>query len=298
MMRRHVGHLFEGWLDGCHDGRIELAWTDARDGRLRHAAIFGTDELDELVERAATENRKPGQNVYVGQALRKPDIAPFGRCKDDEFFALTAFYTDIDDDVVLAAARQVPQSAAACRPPWSSPGDIRICARRCSGGSRRRCAMQISAAGRTLRSPRRSAATPPSSIPAACLRLGGSIAWPRKEGRIIERTELQGVRRWEAQGLRARADRQGVSAGGDRRWRRVDLDECHGGRTSRRSFSIDCTGGIAAARCRSARPICRSRPASPASAPATTGTTTSSVSPATGSRAAGPMPRFSPRPRR
>jgi len=24
-MRRHVAHLFEGFLDGCHEGRIELA---------------------------------------------------------------------------------------------------------------------------------------------------------------------------------------------------------------------------------------------------------------------------------
>ena len=47
-MRRHVCHLFEGWLDGCHEGRIELAWRDAEDGKLRHAMTFGTDELDEL----------------------------------------------------------------------------------------------------------------------------------------------------------------------------------------------------------------------------------------------------------
>ncbi|MBM3536115.1 MAG: hypothetical protein FJX60_24160, partial [Alphaproteobacteria bacterium] len=103
-MRRHVGHLFEGWLDGCQEGRIELAWTDARDGRLKHAAIFGTDQLDELVERAVAENRRPGQNVYIGAALRKPDTAPFGRCSDEDFFALTAYYVDIDDDVMQAAA--------------------------------------------------------------------------------------------------------------------------------------------------------------------------------------------------
>jgi hypothetical protein len=72
MMRRHVGHLFEGWLDGCQDGKIELAWTDGRDGRLRHADIFGTDQLDELVAKAVHENSKEGQNVYIGQALRKP----------------------------------------------------------------------------------------------------------------------------------------------------------------------------------------------------------------------------------
>ncbi len=86
-MLRHVQHLFGGDLDGCHEGRIELAWTDFRDGRLRHADIFGTDQLEGLVERAARENRIPGQNLYIGQALRKPDIAPFGRSSDDDFFA-------------------------------------------------------------------------------------------------------------------------------------------------------------------------------------------------------------------
>jgi hypothetical protein len=59
----------------CSRAGSTAATKDGRDGKLRHAAIFGTDELDELVERALAENRKPGQNVYIGQALRHPDIA-------------------------------------------------------------------------------------------------------------------------------------------------------------------------------------------------------------------------------
>jgi hypothetical protein len=95
-MRQHLEHLFGGYLDACHEGKIELAWCDGRDGKLKHAAIFGTDQLDELVERAIQANRIPGQNVYIGQALRKPDIPPFGRCTDADFFALPAFYVDLD----------------------------------------------------------------------------------------------------------------------------------------------------------------------------------------------------------
>ena len=113
-MRRHVGHLFEGWLDGCHEGRIELAWRDAEDGKLRHAMTFGTDELDELVERAVEENAKPGQNVYIGQALRQPNVAPSRRARDEDFLALTALYVDIDDDVT-ATARSIYQSRG-CQP--------------------------------------------------------------------------------------------------------------------------------------------------------------------------------------
>ena len=188
-MRRHVGHLFEGWLDGCQDGRIELAWTSQLDGRLKNAAIFGTDQLDELVERAVTENRKEGQNVYIGQALRKPGIAPFGRCSDDEFYALTAFYTDIDDDVVLAAAARY--KALGCVPTalvvtgrhphpraqllWrlNAPVlDADLC-------RRQNLAIAQALGGDT-------SVVNPSRV----LRLGGSIAWPRKGGRIVELTEL------------------------------------------------------------------------------------------------------------
>ena len=188
-MRRHVGHLFEGWLDGCHEGRIELAWTDGRDGRLRHAAIFGTDQLDELVERAVAENRKPGQNVYIGVALRQADIAPFGRCKDDEFFALTAFYVDIDDDVTATASidyrnRGCPPTGVVVtgRHPhvraqmfWRLDAPVR---------EPDRCREQNAALAHAL------AGDPSVVNPGRVLRLGGSIAWPVKDGRIIERTEF------------------------------------------------------------------------------------------------------------
>ena len=43
-MLAHLDHLFGGYLDGYHDGLIELAWTDTRPDdagkyRLRRAAL-------------------------------------------------------------------------------------------------------------------------------------------------------------------------------------------------------------------------------------------------------------------
>ena len=188
-MRRHMAHLFEGFLDGCHEGKIELAWTDGRDGKLKHAAIFGTDELDELVARAVAENRKPRQNVYIGQALRKPDIAPFGRCNDSDFFALTAFYADIDDDVTATASinyrnRGCPPTAVIVtgRQPhvraqmlWrlQSPERDALACRQ------QNLALADALGGDTT-------VVNASRV----MRLGGSIAWPTKEGRVIERTEF------------------------------------------------------------------------------------------------------------
>jgi hypothetical protein len=29
-MREHLEHMFGGYLDGYHDGKIELAWTDSQ----------------------------------------------------------------------------------------------------------------------------------------------------------------------------------------------------------------------------------------------------------------------------
>ncbi len=188
-MRRHVGHLFEGWLDGAQHGRVELAWTDARDGRLTHAKLFGTDELDELVACALAENRKPGQNVYIGQALRRPETTADARCRDDDFFALTALYIDIDDDVTATAAvdyrnRGCPPTAVIItgRHPhvraqmvWRLEEPIRDA----DIARRQNLALAHALKGDT------------SVInPGRVLRLGGSIAWPLKPGRVLERTDF------------------------------------------------------------------------------------------------------------
>ena len=188
-MRRHVAHLFEGWLDGCHEGRIELAWTDGRDGRLRHAAIFGTDELDQLVARAVAENRKPGQNLYIGQALRKPGTPPFGRCKDEDFFALTAFYVDIDDDLTATAAvnyrhRGCPPTAVVVTGRQPHVRAQMLWRLQAPERDAPACRAQNLALAETLGGD--TTVVNPSRV----MRLGGSIAWPLKEGRVIERTEF------------------------------------------------------------------------------------------------------------
>jgi hypothetical protein len=110
-MRVHVEHLFGGYLDGCHEGLVELAWTDTKptDGKykLRHARLFGTDRLDELVEEATRLNAQPMCNVYIGAALRHPHTAPFGRGQDSDAYALTAAYVDLDDPGAATAAKDI-----------------------------------------------------------------------------------------------------------------------------------------------------------------------------------------------
>lgn len=196
-MRQHVEHLFGGDLGGCHDGKIELAWTDNRPDtsgryRLKNARLYGTHELDELVAYAAHLNSANNCNVYVGAALRKPDTSPFGRGQDSDAYALTCAYVDLDDPGAAGAAKDIygldkptfivltgraPHVRAQMwwrleepilNTEWW-PSLLRGIATKMSGDS---------------------TVTNPSRV----MRLAGSIAWPVKEGRTVELTSIAPLR--------------------------------------------------------------------------------------------------------
>lgn len=192
-MTQHVEHLFGGYLDGCHEGLIELAWTDTKPDtsgryRLSNARLFGTDKLDELVEEAARLNAQPMCNVYIGAALRHPDTAPFARSEDRDAWALTSLYVDLDDPGAATAAKDIygldkptmvivtgraPHTRAQMwwrleepiRDSAAWPALLRGVCRTLSGDS---------------------TVTNPSRV----MRLAGSIAWPVKEGRTVELTSI------------------------------------------------------------------------------------------------------------
>src|SRR4051794_17790681 len=189
-MRRHLEHLFGGDLDGLQDGLIELAWSDAGTGDLCHAQLFATDQQEQLVEAALRHNRVAGQNVYVGQALRRPDTPPTGRCGDGQFLALTTCYADLDDDVLAQArgvyrARGCPPTAVVVtgRQPhvraqllWRQETPQRDPDR----SRQQNLALALALGGdRSVVNPGR------------VLRLAGSLAWPVKPGRVLELTELR-----------------------------------------------------------------------------------------------------------
>jgi len=196
-MAAHVDHLFGGFLDGYQDGLVELSWTDSKpdDGgrhRLRHARLFGTDQLDDLVEEAARLNAVPMTNVYIGAALRRPDTAPFGRAQDSDAWALTCAYVDLDDEGAVPAARAVyghakptmvvvtgtfPHTRAQLwwrlEEPATDPAHWETVLR----------GMAVAMNGDTT-------VTNPSRV----MRLAGSIAWPVKDGRVCEVTSIAPLR--------------------------------------------------------------------------------------------------------
>lgn len=192
-MREHLEHLFGGYLDGCHDGLIELAWTEptvSHDGRhpLKHARLFGTDQIDELVGEAARLNATPMCNVYIGAALRKPDTAPFGRSEDKDAFALTAAYVDLDDAGAATAAKDI---YGAAKPTFivvtgKEPHTRAQMWWKLDEPLTDAAAWPALLRGMAASMKGDSTVTNPSRV----MRLAGSIAWPVKEGRSVELTEV------------------------------------------------------------------------------------------------------------
>ena len=230
-MQRHVEHLF---LD-CMSGLVELAWTDPDDGAPRHANLFGIDRLDELVEKAAALNGER-RNTYVGAALRKENAPPFGRSNGVDFLAATALWADLDDagGTVRASTRYrelgVPPTlvvVTGTKPHQRAQLWWRLDEPDADAAHVRTMlgALQLAFA---------SDASVVDSI--RLLRLGGSVAWPIKNGRVIERTEvitfdgsrarMYGMARLEAAfppKEQERTDAPGLDIGGE--FEGVDIDE-------------------------------------------------------------------------
>jgi len=191
-MRQHIEHVFGGYTD-FEDGRIELAWTEAQadaSGRypLKHALTYTFDQIDELIAKAVNLNSIARTNVYIGAALRDPDTAPFGRCKDPDFYAATAYWCDLDDKDANDQAKKrwadAPPSLVVCtgeHPHWrhqlwwrlteavTSPDQVSGAVNGIS---------QIMGGDGTV------------SNPSRVMRLAGSIAWDQKPGRRPELTRI------------------------------------------------------------------------------------------------------------
>ena len=188
-MLRHVELVFGGGFDGALDGLVELAWTDAATGSLRNAQMFGTDQLEELVERAAELNRTERCNVYVGAALRKPGTALAKRTADSDFYSAPFAWADIDDDCVEAA---IKAAKAAGVPATMTVVTGRHPHMRAQFWWRLVDAERDGVAIKALCSSIGLALGGDSTVsnPGRVLRLGGSIAWPLKPGRVVESTEV------------------------------------------------------------------------------------------------------------
>lgn len=187
-MMEMVNHLFGDVPAAYGDGLVELAWRDEKTGKLSHGRLFTLDQLEDLVAEAARLNATRGVNVYIGAALRHPDTPPFGRANDEDFLALTAYYVDLDDPGVAKTAKNVYGRQ---KPTFVGK----------TGGTPDLRAQLWWKLEEPITDPFRSRAVlsglcaalkGDSTVvnPSRIMRLIGSIAWPVKDGRITERTEI------------------------------------------------------------------------------------------------------------
>ena len=187
-MMEMVNHLFGDVPAAYGDGLVELAWRDAKTGNLSHGRLYTLDNLEDLVAEAARLNATRGVNVYVGAALRHPETPPFGRANDEDFLALTAYYVDLDDPGVAKVAKDV---YGRLKPTFVGK----------TGGTPDLRAQLWWKLEEPITDPERTRAVlsglcgalkGDSTVvnPSRIMRLIGSIAWPVKDGRITERTEI------------------------------------------------------------------------------------------------------------
>lgn len=176
-------------------GVIEIAWSPSGDKRaLNQAELFDVADLDRAAERAFELNKIAGVNVYTGAALRKPGTFPTARASDEDFHAAWALHVDLDDEGAVERAKAIytnsdmspPIVVVTGRKPWVRAQLWWMLEDPITDPDAYRAQLEALAAAFK--------GDPTVTNPSRVMRVGGSVAWPKKEGRVTERTELHSYR--------------------------------------------------------------------------------------------------------
>jgi len=187
-MLEHLQFLFSDCRE-YQDGRIEIAYTPADSGAVNRAEWFDLTDLDAAADYAARINAVEGVNVYIGAAIRSPDASPIGRSSKDDYYASTVAWADLDDPGAAISAKEryadLPPSFVVVT---GRAPDLRA---------------QI---WWKLMHPETDIAALEDNLAHVCaalggdtavvdaarvMRLAGSVAWPKKPGRVPEITEIR-----------------------------------------------------------------------------------------------------------
>jgi hypothetical protein len=173
-------------------GRIEITSLSTDEQKRPRTRFFGVDELEAAVEYAAAINAEHGRNVYVGAALRHDDVRPGKAATDDDFQCVYVAWADADD------AQQVEHARKVYRDRGLTPSFVVVTGRAPETRAQMYWPLEepitdIEVHRATERGIAQSLGTDRSVCTGKQLmRLGGSVAWPKKNkpGRMLERTEL------------------------------------------------------------------------------------------------------------
>jgi len=185
LIKQHIEFVLQGMEDYA-DGFFEIAYGNETNVP-NMAEKFTFDKINEAVEFAAKKNAD-GRNVYVVGSILDPDSVPFGRCSDMDFYACNAVWCDIDKKIDHSELRlryeKLPPSMVIVtgRTPHLRTHLWWKLAEPCTDAETLR--EMLSGIANTI------GGDLAVCNPARLMRLGGTIAWPKKEGRVTELTEI------------------------------------------------------------------------------------------------------------
>ncbi len=181
----HLNFLFSGQQKGF----IEIAYTPSDKSAVSKAEYFTPNDIERAAEFAYKQNAIEGVNVYVGAALRRDDVPPFGRSSLDDYYAATAVWCDLDDANAAKEAKEKYKDLP--------PSFVVVTGRH--PDLRAQVWWKLDAIQPTHSDQKKALANVCAALsgdkavvdPIRVMRLGGTIAWPKKEGRIPELTEIK-----------------------------------------------------------------------------------------------------------
>lgn len=184
-----LGHL-QVLFGRAMTGRIEITALKAGDHTAPRTRFFDVDELEEAADYAASVNAEHLWNVYVGAATRIPDVFPGKAATDEDFHRAWAIHADVDDGHDLDAVREKYRALGI------TPPVVVVTGRTPTTRAQMWWPLEDPITDpdlyrRTLRAVASALHTDPSVTSAKQLmRLAGGVNWPKKDGRVLEKTEV------------------------------------------------------------------------------------------------------------
>lgn len=170
-------------------GKVELAWTSpSHPHPLSGAQMFDVGDLDELVDAAAKINARPNRNAYIAAGLRREEVIHDRRGRAEDITHLTAVWADCDKPGCLEAALQICETMS-LPPSYAIYTGKHPHPRGSLWWILEEPTEEIGRASDIIRALAAKFGSDPKVYnPDRVMRLGGSVAWPLKAGRIVEMT--------------------------------------------------------------------------------------------------------------